>query len=172
MAYTKRGVSETEEINNRKVNTMENKWDVSNRYWLIASDGFTVYASGSAADEPIRVVARCQTVVIAKAVADAHNATLDNSKSDNPSILNEDWRLRVGDDDYQTIVYPDGFCVNFGEFKPEIAALPDALRALVMVSKCPKPPVPPNNTGDYGLTDIEPEQINQILAVLKKAGIE
>lgn len=54
-----------------------------------------------------------------------------------------------------------------------IAALPDVLRALVMVANCPQPPVPPGgNQGDYGLTDIEPAQRSQIAATLAKARIE
>ena len=55
----------------------ENKWDVSGRRWEVSTDGYTVLAKPEDG-KPIRIVARCQTVIIATSIAESHNATLED----------------------------------------------------------------------------------------------
>ena len=68
------------------------------------------------------------TTDAAKAICDAHNATID--KPTRPPILDEEWRY---DRDDNAVYDKDGKVVYMPDFEVEMAALPDALRALVMV---------------------------------------
>lgn len=54
---------------------MMNKWNVADKRWTVSSDGYTITTEPETG-QPVRIVARCQTVIIARDIVNTHNTTL------------------------------------------------------------------------------------------------
>lgn len=107
--------------------------------WVVSKDGYTVMEEPEV-NVAVQIIARCQTVVIATDVAEAHNASVETEQR-KASILDADWvvsKKRYGPkgEFHIFILNSEGEVdddVQLRDFLYEIAALPDALRALKMV---------------------------------------
>lgn len=95
---------------------------------------------------------------------DALMEVVTPTKPTKPSILDEEWDY---DQESDTVYHADGRYADFGRFKPQLAAAPDAFRAVVMVRdkgiRC---------EGDYKNIELTLADTIQITAALKKARVE